>query len=278
MQFRPYGDTGRVLSCLGIDISRNIKNQYQYNSILERAFNRGINYIQFDYRVFRKSIDLKAGLDKRAEGSIVDIGIVVPSNILIIKKTITKATKELGVSSIDFLIIQGKISDSILVTKFLTFLKKDNRVRHILFTVSDRNKDISSLESTESLDGVNFTGKSVLKALNRNYSFNAGKGTTVHNIYSGDKYKAENSIIFVAKALSISDIHMVTHRFLSAKEVDFVIDFIEKEEPNHHETLSDQDILDHVKDVHYFDILKGQKSLSKKIKSLFRKKKRIIDA
>ncbi len=280
MQFRPYGDTGRVLSCLGIDIASNIKSQYQYNSILNRAFKRGINYIQYDYRIFRRfrrSINLKAGLDQVEQGSTVDIGIVVPSNIIKIKSVLNKATKQLDVTSIDFLIIQGKVSDSILVSKFLTYLKKDSRVRHVIFTVSDGEKDITRLESTEELDGVNFTGDAVLKAINRDYSYNEHKGTTVQNIYSGDKYKAENSIIFIAKSLSISDINIVTHKFLTSKEVDFVADFIEKEEAYHDSTLSDDEILNHIKDIHYYDILKGQKSLIKKIKSVFRKKRRIIN-
>ncbi len=116
MQFRPYGDTGRVLSCLGVEVSYNIKKQHQYNSILNRAFKRGINYVQYDYRMFRRFINLKQGLDKAKQGSPVDIGIVVPSNILKIKSILKLATKQLEVSSIDFLIIQGTISDSLLIS------------------------------------------------------------------------------------------------------------------------------------------------------------------
>ncbi|MGL1891354.1 MAG: hypothetical protein OCD02_06970 [Spirochaetaceae bacterium] len=277
MQFRPYGDTGRVLSCLGVDISSNIKNQYQYDTILNQAFNRGINYIQYDYRMFRRFINLKAGLDKAHQGTPVDIGIVVPSNILKIKNVLNKAIKQLDITSIDFLIIQGRISESILVTNFLTLLKKDNRVRHVIFTVADADKQIDKLENTEGLDGVNFTGDAVLNALNRDYSYNQHKGTTVHNIFSGDKYKAENSIIFLAKALSISDINIVTHRFINFKEVDFVIDFIEKEEAYNDSVLTDEQILEHVQEVHYYDVLKGQKSLYKKIKSLFRKERHLLN-
>lgn len=277
MQFRPYGDTGRVLSCLGVEVSYNIKKQHQYNSILNRAFKRGINYIQYDYRMFRRFINLKQGLDKAKQGTPVDIGIVVPSSIFKIKSILKQATKQLGVTSIDFLIIQGKISDSLLISNILNYLKKDSRVRHIIATVSDSNKDISKLENTDSLDGVNFTGHAVLKALNRDYSYNSHKGTTVHNIYSGDKYKADNSILFIAKSLSISDINIVTHRFINSKEVDFVIDFIEKEEAYHDRDLSDEEIKSHVKDVHFYDVLKDQKSPYKKMKSLFSKGESIID-
>ncbi len=277
MQFRPYGDTGRVLSCLGVEISSNIKNQYQYNSILNKSFKRGINYIQYDYRMFRRFINLKDGLDKATQGTPVDIGIVVPSNIIKIKHTLKLATKQLDVTSIDFLIIQGTISDSILISRILTYLKKDNRVRHVIASVSDGEKDIDRLENTEGLDGVNFTGDAVIKALNKDYSYNSHKGTSVKNIYSGDKYKAQNSLVFIAKALSISDINIVTHRFINEKEVDFVIDFIEKEEAYHDSVLTDEDILNHVQEVHYYDVLKGQRSLYKKIKSLFRKKRHLLN-
>lgn len=277
MQFRPYGETGRVLSCLGVEISSNIKNQYQYNSILSKSFKRGINYIQYDYRMFRRFINLKDGLDKAKQGSPVDIGIVVPSNIIKIKHTLKIATKLLDVTSIDFLIIQGTISDSFLISRILTYLKKDTRVRHVIASVSDGGKDIERLENTEGLDGVNFTGDAVIKALNKDYSYNQHKGTSVKNIYSGDKYKAENSLIFIAKALSISDINMVTHRFINEKEVDFVIDFIEKEEAFHDSVLTDEDILNHVQKVQYYDVLKEQRSLYKKIKSLFRKKRHLLN-
>lgn len=277
MQFRPYGETGRVLSCLGVEISSNIKNQYQYNSILSKSFKRGINYIQYDYRMFRRFINLKDGLDKAKQGSPVDIGIVVPSNIIKIKHTLKIATKLLDVTSIDFLIIQGTISDSFLISRILTYLKKDTRVRHVIASVSDGGKDIERLENTEGLDGVNFTGDAVIKALNKDYSYNQHKGTSVNNIYSGDKYKAENSLIFIAKALSISDINMVTHRFINEKEVDFVIDFIEKEEAFHDSVLTDEDILNHVQKVQYYDVLKEQRSLYKKIKSLFRKKRHLLN-
>lgn len=276
MQFRPYGDTGRVLSCLGVEVSYNIKKQHQYNSILNRAFKRGINYVQFDYRMFRRFINLKEGLDKAKQGSPVDIGIVVPSNIIKIKSILNQATKQLNVSSIDFLVIQGTISDSLLISNILNYLKKDSRVRHIIATVSDGKKDITKLENTESLDGVNFTGNAVLKTLGRNYSYNSHKGTTVHNIYSGDKYKANNSLLFIAKSLSISDINIVTHRFINAKEVDFVIDFVEKEEEYRGSELSDEEILSHVKDVQYYEVLKGQRSPYKKLKSIFRKNGSII--
>ncbi len=278
MQFRPYGDTGRVLSCLGVEISSNIKNQKQYNQILERAVARGINYIQYDYRIFRRFIDLKQGLDNVSNSSSIDIGIVVPSSIIKIKQILAMATKQLDVSSIDFLIIDSKISESFLVSKLLTFLKKDNRVRHVLASVSDVHKDIDKLENTEGLEGVNFTGYSVLKALKKDYSYNTHKGITVQNIFSGDKYKAENSLIFIAKALSISDINLITHRFINGKEVDFVIDFIEKEEVYKGKDITDAQILEHVHKVHYYEVLKGQKSLIKKIKSIFRKKRRIINA
>lgn len=273
MQFRPYGDTGRVLSCLGVEISSNIKNQHQYNSILDKAFKRGINYIQYDYRMFRRFLHLKEGLDQAKYGNQIDIGIVVPSNIIKIKKILKLATKQLDVSSIDFLIIQGRISDSILISRFLSYLKKDNRVRHVISCVSDSEKNIDKLENIDGLDGLNFRGDAVINALNKDYSYNSKKGTTVHNIYSGDKYKALNSLVFIEKALSISDINIVTHRFINAGEVDFVIDFIEKGEVCHNETLSDEDILNHVQRVHYYDVLKGQRSLFKKIKSIFRKKR-----
>ncbi len=255
MQFRPYGDTGRVLSCLGAEVSYNIKNQHQYNSILNRAFKRGINYIQFDYRMFRRFINLKDGLDKAKQGTPIDIGIVVPSNIIKIKSILKQATKQLDVTSIDFLIIQGNISDSMLISNILNFLKKDSRVRHIIATVFDDKKDITRLEDTEELDGVNFTGKSVIKALNKDYSYNSHKGTTVQNIYSGDKYKADDSLLFIAKSLSISDINIVTHKFINAKEVDFVIDFIEKEEAYNDSQLTDEEIITHVHDVHYYEVL-----------------------
>lgn len=277
MQFRPYGDTGRVLSCLGVEMSTNIKNQHQYNSILNRAFERGINYIQYDYRIFRKFINLKQGLDQTKQGTQIDIGIVVPSSIFKIKNILKAATKQLGVSSIDFLIIQGGISDSILTNRFLTILKKDNRVRHVIFCISDSEKNIDKLEETEALDGLNFRGDAVIKALNKDYSYNSSKGTTVHNIYSGDKYKAVNSLIFIEKALSISDINIVMHRFINAREVDFVIDFIEKGEAYHDEILSDEEILAHVQEVQYYDVIKGQKSLYKKLKSIFRKKRILLN-
>jgi len=273
VQFRPYGDTGRVLSCLGVEISSNIKNQHQYNSILNKAFERGINYIQFDYKVFRKFINLKQGLDQAKQGTQIDIGIVVPSNIIKIKKIIKVVIKQLDITSIDFLVIQGGISDSMLKSRFLTFVKKDNRIRHVLFSVSDSNKDIEKLESTEGLDGLNFRGDAVIKALNKDYSYNSQKGTTVHNIYSGDKYKAVNSLIFIEKALSISDINIVMHRFINAREVDFVIDFIEKGKAYNNEVLTDEEILSQVQKLHYYEVLKSQKSLLKKIKSIFRKKR-----
>lgn len=278
MQFRPYGDTGRVLSCMGVEISSNIKRQRQYNAILNRAFKRGINYIQYDYRIFRKFLNLKEGLDKAEPGTSIDIGLLVPQNLFKIKKTLKLATKQLGVSSIDFLIINGKNPDSILLSNLVSYLKKDSRVRHVIATVSNSKQDITKLENSEIIDGVNFTKDSVIRALNRDYSYNIHKGTTVHNIYSGDKYKADNSILFIAKSLSISDIHLVTHRFINGKEVDFVIDFIEKEEAYHKDELSDDEILKHVEDIHYYDVLKDQKSLFKKIKSIFRKKDRIIHA
>ncbi|QEN04164.1 hypothetical protein EW093_05415 [Thiospirochaeta perfilievii] len=277
MQFRPYGDTGRVLSCLGVDISNNIKNQHQYNSILKKSLERGINYIQFDYKVFRKFINLKEGLDKARKDNSVDIGIVVPSNIIKIKNILKVATKSLDITSVDFLIIQGSISDSFLITKILSYLKKDNRVRHVIASISDVNKDIYKLENTEGLDGVNFSGDAVLKALKKDYMYNSHKGTTVKNIFSGDKYKAKNSLIFIAKALSISDINIVTHRFINAKEVDFVIDFIEKEDEFKGSDLTDEDILKYVERVEYYQILKGQRSPYKKMKSLFRKKRHLLD-
>ncbi|MBN2618893.1 MAG: hypothetical protein JXR64_11340 [Spirochaetales bacterium] len=277
MQFRPYGDTGRVLSCLGVEISSNIKTQHQYNLILERAFSRGINYIQFDYKMLRRFINLKEGLDKSKHENSVDIGVVVPSNIIKIKNILKKITKQLDTPSIDFLIIQGKISDSILINRFLTLLKKDSRVRHIVFCVSDVSKDIDKLEHMEGLDGVNFRGNAVLKALKKDYSLNIEKGTSVHNIYSGDKYKAENSLIFISKALANSDIHLVTHRFINSREVDFVVDYIEKEESLDDRVLTDEDILSHVKESEYYEVLKGQKSMFKKIKSIFRKKRSLIN-
>lgn len=277
MQFRPYGDTGRVLSCLGVEISGNIKRQHQYNTILNRAFKRGINYIQFDYRVFRKFLNLKEGLDKADSGASIDIGLEVPQNLFKIKTALKQATRQLGISSIDFLIISGKNPDSILLSNLVSYLKKDSRVRHVIATVSSGKQEITKLENSEILDGVNFTKDSVIRALNRNYSYNTHKGTTVHNIYSGDKYKAENSILFIAKSLSISDINLVTHKFINGKEVDFVVDFIEKEEAYHKDTLTDDEIIEHVQNLHYYDVLKDQKSLFKKIKSIFRKKERIID-
>ncbi|OQY38224.1 MAG: hypothetical protein B6229_06435 [Spirochaetaceae bacterium 4572_7] len=248
MQFRPYGDTGRVLSCLGVEVSTNIKKQHQYNSILNRAFKRGINYIQYDYRIFKRSINLKEGLDKAKDGTAIDIGVVVPPSIFTIKKVLKLATTQLDITTIDFLIIQGASSDSFLISKILEFLKKDSRVRHIIATVYDKSKDISKLENSDNLDGVNFTGAAVLKVLNKSYEYNSHKGTSIHNIYSGDKYKAASSLLFIAKALSVSDINMVTHRFINAREIDFVIDFIEKEESNTGVELSSQDILKHIED------------------------------
>lgn len=277
MQFRPYGDTGRVLSCLGVEISGNIKNQYQYNSILKKAFERGINYIQFDYRVLRRFINFKEGLDQANGNFSFDIGIVVPSNIIKIKNILKVVTKSLGISSIDFLIIKGTLSDTFLITRVLNYLKKDNRVRHVIASVSDGQREIKRLENADGLDGIRFTGDAVLKALNRQYSYNNQKGISVANIFSGDKYKAHNSLIFIAKALSISDINIVTHKFINDREVDFVIDFIEKEEEFNDSLLSDEEILKHVNRVKYYDVLKGQKSLFKKIKSIFRKKKEILN-
>lgn len=277
MQFRPYGDTGRVLSCLGVEISGNIKRQHQYNTILNRAFKRGINYIQYDHRIFRKFLNLKEGLNKADPGASIDIGLEVPQNLFKIKTALKHATRQLGISSVDFLIINGKNPDSILLSNLVSYLKKDSRVRHVIATVSTSKQDITKLENSEILDGVNFTKDSVIRALNRNYSYNTHKGTTVHNIYSGDKYKAENSILFIAKSLSISDINLVTHKFINGKELDFVVDFIEKEEAYHKDTLTDDEILQHVEDLHYYEVLKDQKSLLKKVKSMFRKKERIID-
>ena len=274
MQFRPYGDTGRVLSCLGVEVSTNIKKQYQYNSILNRAFNRGINYIQYDYRVFRRSLNLKEGLDKAKDGTAIDIGVVVPPNVITIKKVLKLATTQLDITTIDFLIIQGASSDSFLISKILEFLKKDSRVRHLIATVYDKSKDISKLENSEYLDGVNFTGDAVLKVLKNSYEYNSHKGTSIHNIYSGDKYKADSSLLFIAKALSVSDINMVTHKFINAKEIDFVIDFVEKEESYTGVELSNQDILNHVENLEYYEVLKNQRSLYKKIKSIFRPKGR----
>lgn len=277
MQFRPYGDTGRVLSCLGVEIASNIKSQNQYNSILNRALKRGINYIQYDHKLFRRFINLRKGLEGAGDVNSLDIGVVVPSNILKIKKVLKQATTQLEVSSIDYLIIQGRVSDSILINRYLNYLRKDNRVRHIIFSISDGDIEIDRLENCDQLDGVHFRGDAVLNALNSDYVYNAEKGASVHNIYSGDKYKAENSLIFIAKALAISDIHLVTHRFINAREVDVVVDFIEKEEAYHDSTLTDEEILRHVREVEYYEVLKEQRSPLKKIKSIFRKNRSLID-
>jgi hypothetical protein len=277
MQFRPYGDTGRVLSCMGVEISSNIKKQPQYNSILNRAFKRGINYIQYDYRVFRRFLNLRQGLEKANPGTPIEIALEVPANIIKIKSILKMATKQLGVSTIDFLVINSKNPESIILTNIINNIKKDNRVRHVIVTVNNKKQDIQKIENRDKIDGLYFTDNSVLMAIGDTYTYRGNKGASVHNIYSGDKYKADNCILFIAKALANPDINLVTHRFLNAKEVDFIIDFVEKEESLNHDELTDEKIIEHVKELEYYEVLKEQKSLFKKIKSIFRKKHRIIN-
>ena len=67
------------------------------------------------------------------------------------------------------------------------------------------------------------------------------------------------------------------HRFINAREVDFVIDFIEKGKAYNDEVLTDEEILAHVQKLHYYEVLKSQKSLFKKIKSIFRKKRVLLN-
>lgn len=250
MQFRPFGDTGRVLSCLGLDISDNIVSQDQYNAIVARAVNRGLNHVLFHWHILDKELDYSSALKT---DSALDISLLAPADPRKLKKTVYKALEKLDIQALDFLVIESH--NSLLLNNVLTSLMNEGTVRHIVFSVSEEVENLEDLIFQDFYEGVSFSGEGVLNLLH--FASAEKIGVQVFNIFSGNPDTADSSLRFLNKALSLSDINIIHHRFNTPEEVDLIVDYIDDEAVDH-EGLTKEELTERL------EALKEQALIEKK--------------